>query len=135
MDYWEKTVTLRLEEGRGAAFAVSDSKSAARVLLRSWPERKGKSYRRAVLNCSAALRGQIPQDLAQWSFIVAAMEADISYEIGDRFDMEIAEVCRELLGDYAPQELMKPVRPAVELAAVTQPFWWPKRQACGPSAR
>ena len=133
MEYWEKIVLLRLDGSTGKALSIESSKDAARVLLTGWPNKAGESYRRAVLSCSAAVHGRVPQDLAQWSFIVALMEAAISYEITDRLDAEIGAVCRESMGEDAPQEdgdASKEEKPAVR-----QPFWWSKRQASGPSAR
>ena len=133
MEYWEKTVLLRLNGSTGKALSIKNSKDAARVLLKAWPIRGGKSYRRAVLSCSAAVHGRVPQDLAQWSFIVALMEAAISYEVTDRLDAEIGAVCRELMGeDASPDDGGASIG---KEADVTQPFWWPKRQASAPSAR
>lgn len=133
MEDWEKIVLLRLNNSTAKAVAVKSSKDAARVLLKSWPMKEGKSYRRAVLNCSAAVHGRVPQDLAQWSFIVAAMEAAISHEIVDRLDTEIADICRQLLAEE--MTLQEPTPSAASASVATQPFWWPKRQASVPSAR
>jgi len=133
MEYWDKIVLLRLDGSTGKALSIKSSKDAAQVLLKAWPNKDGKSYRRAVLSCSAAVHGRAPQDLAQWSFIVALMEAAISYEITDRLDAEIGAVCRELMGEDAPLDLNGA---SIEKEAdVTRPFWWPKRQASGPSAQ
>lgn len=132
MEYWEKIVVLRLNDRSQTALSINDTKDAARVLLKGWPATKGKSYRRAILSCSAALHGRAPQDAAQWAFVVAAMEAAITFELIDRFDIEIAAVCRELLAEEMPQE---PSAPAVERDGPMPPFWWPKPQASAPSAR
>lgn len=133
MEYWEKIVSLRLNGSAGRALSIKSSKDAAQVLLKAWPAAQGKSYRRAVLSCSGAIHGRVPQDLAQWSFIVALMEAAISYEITDRLDAEIGAVCRELMGeDASPDDGDAPIEEETE---AKQPFWWPKRQAFGPSAR
>ena len=133
MEYWDKIVVLHLREPRPHSLSIKDSKDAAWLLLNRWPEKQGKSYRRAVLNCSAALRGQGPSDVAQWSFVVAAMEAAISYEIIDRLNSEIAAICRELLED---EEMRRELSAAtVDIDRTTRPFWWPRPQASGPSAR
>jgi hypothetical protein len=133
MDYWEKIVVLRMNDTAPKRLAIKNSRDAARVLLKSWPTKEGMSYRRAVLNCSAAVHGRVPQDLAQWSFIVAAMEATLSYEIIDRLDTEIADVCQQLLAE--DMLLQEPTAPADKMAGSKPPFWWPKRQASGPSAQ
>lgn len=133
MEYWEKIVLLRPNGSAAKALSVKNSTDAATVLLKAWPTKSGKSYRRAVLSCSAAIHGRVPQDVAQWAFIVAAMEAAISYEIVDPFDSEIAAICRELLDE---QEVLDKVEDAAEDSDGVKPlFWWPKRQASGPSAR
>ena len=133
MEYWEKIVVLRMSDTAPKQLAIKNSRDAARLLLKSWPTREGMSYRRAVLNCSAAIHGRVPQDLAQWSFIVAAMEAAMSYEIIDRLDMEIADVCQRLLAE--DMMLQEPMAPIGEVAGSKRPFWWPKRQASVPSAQ
>jgi hypothetical protein len=61
------------------------------------------------------------------------MEAAISWEIIDRPDKEIADVCQRLLAE--DMMLQEPVAPAGEVASSRQPFWWPKRQAFAPSAQ
>lgn len=134
MEYWEKIVLLRPNDSAARALSVKNSRDAATVLLKAWPARSGKSYRRAVLSCSAAIHGRVPQDVAQWAFIVAAMEAAISYEIIDPFDSEIAAICRELLDE---EEMLDEVEPISgdESGDVKPLFWWPKRQASGPSPR
>lgn len=86
-----------------------------------------------MLSCSAAVHGRVPHDLAQWAFIVAAMEAAIAYEVVDPFETEIAAVCRDLMGEDAPSDQND--ASSDETAEVMLPFWWPKRQASGPSAR
>lgn len=124
MKIWDKIVILHPEGRNNKTLKISDSREAARILLNSWPAVQGKSYRRAVLSCSAAVDDRVPQDTAQWAFIVAVMEAAIPYEIIDRLDAEIGAVCRELLEDEAP------VCKAGKLAesnAQSPLFWWPKR--------
>lgn len=133
MEYWDKIVVIHLAQPRPRSLSIKDSKDAARLLLSRWPRKEGSSYRRAILNCSAALRGQGPSDVAQWSFIVAAMEAAIPYEVVDRLDTEIAAVCRELLDNE--DMLREPVAPAYDIDGPTRPFWWPRPQASGRSAR
>ena len=132
MEYWDKIVVLHLETPRPRSLSIGDSKDAARLLLGRWPLREGRSYRRAILNCSAALRGQGPSDLAQWSFVVAAMEAAIPYEIIDRLDMEIAAVCRELLEN---EDIHGEPDPKDEKDDAIRPFWWSRPTASGRSAR
>lgn len=133
MEYWEKIVLLRPNGSSARAFSVKNSRDAATILLKGWPTKSGKSYRRAVLSCSAAIHGRVPQDLAQWAFIVAAMEAAISYEIVDPFDSEIAAICRELLEE---EKMIEKVEISADTSGDIKPlFWWPKRQASGPSAR
>ena len=133
MEYWEKIIILHLHGSGSRAFSIRNSRDAATVLLKAWPLKSGKSYRRAVLSCSAAIHGRVPQDMAQWAFIVAAMEAAIPHEIIDPFDREIAAVCLELLCEEASADTAEPA--SSESDDVTRPFWWPKRQASGPSAR
>ena len=133
MEYWEKIVLLRPNGSAARSLSIKNSRDAATVLLKAWPTKSGKSYRRAVLSCSAAIHGRVPQDLAQWAFIVAAMEAAISYEIVDPFDSEIAAICRELLEE---ENMLEKVEISADTSGDIKPlFWWPKRQASGPSAR
>ena len=132
MEYWDKIVVIHLTEPRPRSLPIKDSRDAARLLLSRWPLREGRSYRRAILNCSAALRGQGPSDLAQWSFVVAAMEAAIPYEIIDRLDMEIAAVCRELLEN---EDIHGEPDPKDDKDDAIRPFWWSRPSASGPSAR
>ena len=134
MEYWEKIVRLYFHGPSMKALSVKSSKDAARLLLKDWPTTDGRSYRRAVLSCSAAVQGRAPQDLAQWAFIVAAMEAAMSYEIVDRFDSEIADVCRQLLAEEGA--LMQQIEaPPDRPPDIRQPFWWPKRSISVRSAR
>jgi len=132
MEYWDKIVVLHLEKPRPCSLSIGDSKDAARLLLNRWPLTAGRSYRRAILNCSAALRGQGPSDVAQWSFVVAAMEAAIRYEIIDRLDVEIAAVCRELLES---EDVQDEPDPKDETDGAMRPFWWSRPSASGPSVR
>lgn len=133
MEYWDKIIVIHLGEPKPRSLPIKDSKDAARLLLMRWPLMEGKSYRRAILNCSAALRGHGPSDVAQWSFVVAAMEAAIPYEIVDRLDAEIAAVCKELLeNEDMPPEM---TAPAIDGDGSIQPFWWPPPSAPGRSAR
>jgi hypothetical protein len=133
MEYWDKIVVIHLAEPRPRSLSIKDSKDAAWLLLNRWPLRNGRSYRRAILNCSAALRGQGPNDVAQWSFVVAAMEAALPYEVVDRFDMEIAAVCRELIeSEGLPDE---PMAPAMDGDGPTRPYWWSPPHACDRPAR
>jgi hypothetical protein len=133
MEYWDKIIVIHLMEPRPRSLPIKDSRDAARLLLSRWPLREGRSYRRAILNCSAALRGQGPNDIAQWSFIVAAMEAAIPYEIVDRLDAEIAAVCKELLENEDIQQ--ETTQPAVDRDGSMPPFWWPPPPVPGRSAR
>lgn len=124
MKIWDKMVILRPNDGSNETMEINDSKEAARVLLTAWPAAQGKSYRRAVMSCSAAVDGRVPQEAAQWAFIVAIMEAAIPYEVIDRLDAEIGAVCLKLLEEDAPVIKMtgtisKDVRPPT--------FWWPKQ--------
>jgi hypothetical protein len=133
MEYWDKIVVLHLEIPQPRSLSIGDSKDAARLLLSRWPLREGRSYRRAILNCSAALRGQGPSDVAQWSFVVAAMEAAIPYEIVDRLDTEIAAVCKELLENAEmPQES---TASTMDRDGSMEPFWWAPRPASGRPAQ
>lgn len=133
MKNWEKIVVLHPFGENEPALRVNDAKTAARILLQGWPVQHGRSYRRAILACSAAIHGKVPQDTAQWAFVVAAMEAVISYEIIDWFDTEIAMACRELLAEDVPPQAA--AASVIERNGAMPPFWWPKRQASGQSAR
>lgn len=132
MEYWDKIVVLHIEKPLHRALSIKDSKDAARLLLGRWPLSEGRSYRRAILNCSAALRGQGPCDVAQWSFVVAAMEAAIPYEIVDRLDAEIAAVCKDLL---ETEEAREEPETRNEKDNAMQPFWWSRPPPPSRSAR
>ena len=140
MIYWEKTIILRLQSPVFFTVSIVNAKSAAKLLLNQWPEKTGRSYRRAVINCLGAIRGQVSQEAAQWAFTVAVMEAAIPFEIKDRLEMEIAEICQALLSEegVSTEASPKSTYPGQVLQGkdVQAPiFWWPKPQAGGQSVR
>jgi hypothetical protein len=121
MENWDKIIVLQLKDPKPQAFPVRDVKDAARILLGGWPQKKGTGYRQAVLSCSAALKGAASQETAQSSFMAAATEAAIPFEVQDRFEIEIAAVCDAIFQEesiaFSPAEFGEMDGP--------KPLFWP----------
>jgi len=127
MEDWDKIIVLQIKHPKPRKLPVRDVKDAARLLLGKWPSKQGKSYRQAVLSCSAAIKGSLSQEMAQWSFMAAATEAAIPFEVQDRFEIEIAAVC-----DAIFQEESVTFEPAVPgLDGAMPPFWQTHPPASG----
>jgi len=64
-----------------------------------WPDKSGASYRRALRNCEAFLSGEATMLAARASFMVAAMEAGLPFEVYPDhlsfLDAQIASVAKE----------------------------------------
>jgi len=131
MEDWDKIVVLQLQHPKPRKLPVRDVKDAARLLLGKWPLKQGKSYRQAVLNCSAAIKGSLSQEMAQWSFMAAATEAAIPFEVKDRFEIEIAAVCDAIF----QEESVAFALAASGLNGTTPLFWQTHPQASGQLAR
>jgi len=127
MEDWDKIIVLQLQHPKPRKLPVRDVKDAARLLLGKWPLKQGKSYRQAVLNCSAAIKGSLSQETAQWSFMAAATEAAIPFEVKDRFEIEIAAVCDAIF----QEESVAFALAAPGLDGATPPFWQTRLPASG----
>jgi hypothetical protein len=131
MEDWDKIIVLQLKDPKPQALPVRDVKDAARILLGGWPRKQGTGYRQAVLSCSAALKGSASQETAQSSFMAAATEAAIPFEVKDRFETEIAAVCDAIFRE----ESIEFARSAPDLGVSTPPFWQTHPPASGQLAR
>ena len=131
MEDWDKIIVLQLKDPKPQALPVRDVKDAARILLGGWPRKQGRGYRQAVISCSAALKGSASQETAQWSFMAAATEAAIPFEVKDRFETEIAAVC-----DAIFEEESVAFGATISDLDGLMPLFWPTRPpASGQSAR
>jgi hypothetical protein len=133
MEDWDKIIVLQLKDPKPQTLPVRDLKDAARILLGKWPRKQGTGYRQAILSCSAAIRGRASQEAAQSSFMAAATEAAIPFEVKDRLETEIAAVCdaifeEESIAFELAARRSDPARP-------TLPFWQTHPPVSGPSAR
>lgn len=131
MEDWDKIIVLQLKDPKPQALPVRDVKDAARILLGRWPRKQGTGYRQAVISCSAALKGSASQESAQWSFMAAATEAAIPFEVMDRFETEIAAVCDAIF----EEESIALSAPIPGLDVTTPPFWQTHPPASGQLAR
>ena len=131
MEDWDKIIVLQLQYPKPRKLPVRDVKDAARLLLGKWPLKQGKSYRQAVLNCSAAIKGSLSQEMAQWSFMAAATEAAIPFEVKDRFEIEIAAACDAIF----QEETVAFALAARGLDGAKPPFWQTHLPASGQLAR
>lgn len=131
MNDWDKIIVLKLRHPKPRKLPVRDVKDAARLLLGKWPVKQGKSYRQAVLNCSAAIKGSLSQETAQWSFMAAAIEAAIPFEVQDRFETEIAAVCDAIFHEESAAFALG----GPGLNGITPPLWQTHPPASGQLAR
>ena len=131
MEDWDKIIVLQLKDPKPQTLPVRDVKDAARILLGGWPQKQGTGYRQAVISCSAALKGSASQETAQWSFMAAATEAAIPFEVKDRFEREIAAVCDAIF----EEESIALSAPIPGLDGTTPPFWPTRPPASGQLAR
>ncbi|UVC07857.1 DUF982 domain-containing protein [Rhizobium sp. TH2] len=95
--------------------------------------KQGTGYRQAVLSCSAALKGSASQEAAQSSFMAAATEAAIPFEVKDRFETEIAAVCDAIFEEESIA--FAPAAPLPDLDGAMPPFWPTRLPASGQLAR
>jgi hypothetical protein len=100
---WGKTIRIQVEAGVLARREVENTYDAARLLLGRWPGPRGAAFKKAVLDCTLALRGQLPHDAVPNRFADALREAGLDCVIRDDveldafFEAEIARVCIESL--------------------------------------
>ncbi|CAN7684048.1 DUF982 domain-containing protein [Rhizobium sp. LjRoot254] len=133
MEDWDKIIVLQLKDPKQQTLPVRDVKDAARILLGKWPRKQGTGYRQAVLSCSAALKGSASQETAQSSFMAAAMEAAIPFEVKDRFETEIAAVCDAIFQEESTAFAL--AAPLSDLDGPTLPFWQKPLPTSGRLAR
>jgi hypothetical protein len=93
---FDKIVAIRF----GQEWVPVDSADLALNCLRElWPDKSGPSYQRAVRNCEAHLAGDATMLAARASFMVAAMEAGLPFDVYPDhlafMDAQIASVAKE----------------------------------------
>lgn len=99
---WNRTVTIEINEKAHAVARIENTRDAARCLLSVWPHKSGYYYHRAILGCTRALRGELPDEDARLYLTDAAHDARLSCIVSlgpavlDPFDSEIAAVCEQL---------------------------------------
>ena len=102
-EYWPKGVEIKL--GRGSlqqARRVDNTRDAAYLLLENWPPVKGLAYKKAVIDCARAIRGDVSHDLIPGRLAEAAREAGLEYDLvsirgTDPLESEIARICVRLV--------------------------------------
>jgi hypothetical protein len=103
---WNRTVTIEINEKSHAVARIENTRDAARCLLEYWPRKTGYYYHRAILGCTRALRGELPDEDARLYLTDAARDAQLSCIVSlgpavlDPFDSEIAAVCDQLVFEH-----------------------------------
>lgn len=100
---WGKSVEIRVGTDALTHRSVANTYDAARLLLERWPGPRGAAFKMAVMDCTLALRGQLPHDAVATRLADALREAGVDCVIRDAsdldafFEAEIAQVCLESL--------------------------------------
>ena len=99
---WGKSIEIKVGSGVLARRSVENTYDAARLLLDKWPGPRGTAFKKAVLDCTLALRGDLPHEIVPVRLVAAAREAGFDCVIrepkmDDHFEAEIAQVCIESL--------------------------------------
>ncbi|WP_420820672.1 DUF982 domain-containing protein [Rhizobium tubonense] len=94
---WNRPVKIRLKGWE--AICIRTTAEAARCLINDWPAKKDNIYRLAVVSCTNALRGRLPDIAARIHFIAAAQAVDLDPVIcpdirePDQFVADLCETC------------------------------------------
>lgn len=92
---WNRPVIIELE-GVARRY-IRNTREAAWWLLDEWPAEKGDAYRRALLGCTRALAGLLPDPAARHLFTQAAQDAELRVSLSsdireyDPFMAELSE--------------------------------------------
>lgn len=92
---WNRPVIIELD-GVSTRY-IRNTREAAWWLLDEWPAEKGQAYREALLGCTKALAGNLPDPAARLVFTNAVREAQLRVSVSsdireyDPFVAELAE--------------------------------------------
>lgn len=76
---WDNTVTIELG-GRIKTYArISTTRGAASYLIDMWPGPRDAAYKRAIVSCTQALKGEVNDEAAFNSFVQAALVSGLKY--------------------------------------------------------
>ncbi|MET0749381.1 MAG: DUF982 domain-containing protein [Rhizobium sp.] len=105
---WNRPVTIELDGV--ATHYIRTTREAAWCLLDDWkPDNKGISYRRAVVACTRAMAGALPDPAARILFIAAARDANLPVALAsdirefDPFVADLTEAAHEAMFASVPQ--------------------------------
>lgn len=96
---WNRIITIEIGTKTHAVVRIQNTRQAAQCLLGDWPIKAGYCYHRAILACTRALRGELPDEDVRFLFTDAVDDAHLPYIVSlnttllDSFDSEIAAIC------------------------------------------
>lgn len=96
---WNRPVIIELD-GVSTRY-IRNTREAAWWLLDEWPAEKGQAYRAALLGCTRALAGNLPDPAARLIFTDAVREAKLRVSLSgdireyDPFVADLAEAAHE----------------------------------------
>ena len=99
---WNRIITIEIGTKTHMVVRVENTRQAAECLLGEWPVKSGFYYHRAILACTRALKGELPDEDARFLFTDAIDDAHLPYLVSlnnvarDPLDTEIAAICDEI---------------------------------------
>jgi hypothetical protein len=96
---WNRIITIEIGTKTHIVVRIENTRQAAECLLGDWPAKSGFYYHRAILACTRALKGELPDEDARFLFTDAIDAAHLPYLVSlnnislDTFDTEIAAIC------------------------------------------
>lgn len=101
---WNNVVTIEIRGERKSYARINSTRDAASYLVDEWPGERDRSYMSAIIYCTKALRGEIPDRGAMSAFINAASASGLRYmsspmkvSIVDEFELAIIKAANESL--------------------------------------
>lgn len=94
---WENVLILRNPSGRSKPYAIRSTWDAATFLLDHWPAARDATYRRAVITCLSAMKGETTHEAAAAALTVAAMAALFIVEREEALEFDISLASLESL--------------------------------------
>lgn len=96
---WSRIITIEIGTKTHMVVRVENTRQAAECLLGDWPRKSGFFYHRAILACTRALRGELPDEDARFLFADAIDDVHLPYLVSlnnaskDALDSEITAIC------------------------------------------
>lgn len=97
---WNRFVTIEIKgQTTTVVRDIRTTREAASCLLTDWPKKSGEEYKRAIIECTNVLKGDLPEEAARYSFIVAAKAASVMARVSndilesDAFIADLTEAC------------------------------------------